>query len=128
MVTYKELMIKSLSDLLDENETLLYPVYGGLLQNRRNWFGYFGLTEKNLLIALLQGNQKEISWVSKVPLYIKKAEIKEKRLPKGYTITIEFTEGNPFKARISKKVFGFDCQQENVEGFIDYLKNYEKQV
>lgn len=124
-MTYKELMIKSLSDLLDDNESLLYPIYGVLLQDGYRWFGYFGLTEKNLLIALLQGSQKKISWVSKIPLNIQEVKIKDFL---QYTITIKFTEGNPFKARISKKVFGIDCQSENVEGFIDYLKNSKKQL
>ena len=38
-------MIGSLSPLLEGEEKLLTPIYGTLVQKKRRWFGYFGLTE-----------------------------------------------------------------------------------
>ena len=45
-MTYQELMMKSLTDLLEEGETLQYPIYATLMQKNKHWFGYFRLTEQ----------------------------------------------------------------------------------
>lgn len=45
-MSFQELMIKSLIDLLEEGETLQYPIYAATIQKNKHWFGYFGLTEQ----------------------------------------------------------------------------------
>ena len=50
-MTAKERMICALSDMLQNGETLMYPIYGLLVQGGRQYYGYFGFTEKFLLIA-----------------------------------------------------------------------------
>ena len=74
-MTYSELMMKSLFDLLEDGEKLLYPIYGTLKQKKNNYFGYFGLTENHLLIALLQGSSKKINWTTRIPLDLKKVNL-----------------------------------------------------
>ena len=60
-------MIGSLSPLLEGEEKLLTPIYGTLVQKKRRWFGYFGLTEHHLLIALLGENRKKGAASSSIP-------------------------------------------------------------
>lgn len=121
-MTFQELMMKSLTDLMEEGETLQYPIYATLMQKGKHWFGYFGLTEQYLLIALLEGSSQILSWASRVPLDIKAVNVKKSMIPAQYKVKIEFNEGNPCNIRVSKKVVGFDMQEENFDGFITYLE------
>ena len=59
-MTFYELMTQSLSALLEPEEVLQYPVYGTLMQGKAHWFGYFGLTDNDLLSVLLQGDSKKV--------------------------------------------------------------------
>lgn len=120
-MTYNELMLKSLSDLLKNGEKLLYPVYGTLMEKNNHCFGYFGLTERYLLIALLQGSQKVVQWTTRVPLDLKKVTVKKGILLPHYNIRIEFIEGEDAYLRISKKVLGIESQEDNLKGFIDFI-------
>lgn len=121
-MTYAELMMKSLSDLLEDGEKLLYPIYGTLKQKKDNYFGYFGLTENHLLIALLQGSSKKINWTTRIPLDLKKVTIKKCLLPQQYNICIEFNEGENACLRVSKKVSGIESQEDNLKGFMEYIQ------
>ena len=60
-MTFCEQMIPALSALLEPGETLQAPVYGGILHRRSCTYGYFGLTDQALLVALLQGSTKAIA-------------------------------------------------------------------
>lgn len=80
-MTFQELMMKSLTDLLEEEEILKYPIYATLMQRGKHWFGYFGLTDEYLLIALLEGSSQIISWTSRVPLDIKEVKVKKSFIP-----------------------------------------------
>ena len=121
-MTFQELMMKSLVDLLEDGEKLQYPIYATLMQKSKHWFGYFGLTDKYLLVALLEGSSQIISWTSRIPLDLKTVNIKKSLIPAQYKIKMEFNEGNPCNIRVSKKVVGFDTQEENVDGFIKYFE------
>lgn len=121
-MTFQELMMKSLTNLLEEEEILKYPIYATLMQRGKHWFGYFGLTDRYLLIALLEGSSQIISWTSRVPLDIKEVKVKKSFIPAQYKVRVEFNEGDPCNIRVSKKVVGFDMQEENLDGFITYLE------
>lgn len=108
---------------LEDGEKLQYPIYATLMQKSKHWFGYFGLTDKYLLGVLLEGSSQIISWTSRIPLDLKEVKIKKSLIPAQYKIKIEFNEGSPCNIRVSKKVVGFDMQEENVNGFIENLKN-----
>ena len=60
-MTFYEQMVPLLSNLLEIGETLKAPIYGTLLQKKRNYtFGYLGLSESALLVSLLQGDSKKL--------------------------------------------------------------------
>ena len=121
-MTYQEVMMKSLTDLLEEGETLQYPIYATLMQKSKHWFGYFGLIDKYLLAALLEGSSQIVSWTSRIPLDLKEVKVKKSLIPAQYKIEIEFNEGNPCNIRVAKKVVGFELHEANVGGFIKYLE------
>ena len=59
-MTFYEQMVPLLSNLLEIGETLKAPIYGTLLQKKRNYtFGYLGLSENAILVSLLQGDSKQ---------------------------------------------------------------------
>ena len=121
-MTYQELMMQSLSELLEEGETLKYPMYGTLQQNNNHWFGFWGLTDKYLLCVLLIGSSKKIGWTSRIPLEIKAVQVKKLLVPLQYKIHIEFQEGSPCDLRVSKKVVGIEHQETNLSNFIKYIQ------
>lgn len=125
-MTYNELMIKSLSDMLNTDESpkeiLKYPIYGTLISKPQNYFGFFGLTEDYLLIALLRDNSRTIHWRARIPLELKKVNVKKGIIPMQYLIHIEFIQGEPCRIKVSKKVYKIPGQEENVSGFINYLE------
>ena len=117
-MTYKELMFSSLSQLLETGEVLRYPLYGTLIQKGGRFFGYFGLTDTHLLIALLNGSK---NWVSRIPLDIKDVKVKKSLFPLQRIVKINFNTGNPCIIRFSSKVYGIDTQKENLEHFINEI-------
>lgn len=117
-MTYQELMMQSLSELLEDDEILKYPLYGVLQQKNKRWFSFWGLTDKYLLGALLYGGSKKITWTIRVLLEIKSVQVKKSIVPFQYKIHIEFQEGSPFNMRVSKKVVGFKQQEINLSNFI----------
>ena len=121
-MTYQELMMQSLSDLLENEEDLKFPIYGTLQQKNRHWFGFWGLTDNYLLSVLLVGSSKKIGWISRIPLDIKSVQVKKALIPFQYKIHIEFKEGSPCDLRVSKKVVGIGRQEANLSGFIKYIQ------
>ena len=121
---YKKLMMESLSSMLEEGETLRFPFYGSLVKEKLAYFGFFGLTENVLLVALLGRGNEDISSYSRIPLDIKEAHIKKTLIPTGYKITI-FTNDNTFcQIQAYKKVLNINCQAENVTAFVKYLEAF----
>lgn len=96
------------------------------MQKNKRWFGFFGLTDDYLLIALLEGGSKIISWTSRIPLDVKVVRIKKSLIPSQYKVRIEFYEGLPCNMRVLKKVYGIKSQEENLIGFVRYIK--ERQI
>lgn len=116
--------------MLTGEEVLYSPIFGCLQQgglSPYNYFGFFGLTDKELLIALLNPlNGKRIDWYNRVPLDIKAVNIHRAILPKQYVVKIKFNGGNPCKIRMSQWLLsgGFVEQEQNVTTFIERLKLY----
>ena len=122
-MTYQELMVQSLSELLEGDEILKYPIYGVLQQKTKRWFSFWGLTDNYLLGALLVGSSKKIGWTSRIPLDIKDVQIRKTLVPFQYKIHIEFHEGNPCNLRVSTKVVGMEQQEENLARFIKFVQD-----
>jgi hypothetical protein len=128
-VTFYEQMVPALSILLEIGETLKAPIYGTLLQKKRNYtFGYLGLSENAILVSLLQGDSKKLKGTSRIPFSnIQKTKVRKSLFPLQYILQIYLTDGDMIdmiKFRISKKVYGFTTQEENLDIFLNKMKTY----
>ena len=125
-MTFYEQMVPALSILLEIGETLKAPIYGTLLQKKRNYtFGYLGLSENALLVSLLQGDSKKLKGTSRIPFNnIQKTKVRKSLFPLQYILKIYLTDGDMIKFRISKKVYGFATQEENLDIFLNKMKTY----
>ena len=121
-MSYKEFMIESLTDILEDGEILMYPIYGSLCQGSVEYRGCFGLTEKYLLIALVSEVGKEVTHTMRVPLDIKTIRIEQSFIAKKYSIYIVFNEGAPCRITASPKVLTIDTQKDNLAGFFEKLR------
>ncbi len=119
---FKDLMIKSLTDLLEEGETLMHPIYGVLHTEATPYYGFFGFTDTHLLIALVSG--KKITHTKRVPLDIKSINVKQSFLGES-SIEINFRRGSPCKISAFKKVATIDVQKENLPLFLEFLFSKE---
>ena len=120
-MTAKERMIYALSDMLQNGEKLMHPIYGLLVQGGRQYYGYFGFTEKFLLIALISG--KTVTDTIRVPLDINSVKIKKNIFLNEHVIDISFNEGAPCRITAFPKVLAIDSQKENLPQFLSYLKS-----
>ena len=121
-MNYKERMMESLTQLLEEGETLKYPIYGMLRQGNSQYYGYFGLTENALVIALISGSNV-VTYTNRVALdAIRSVKIKRTKILKECHITIGFAEGVPCEIQAMPKVLTIDTQKENLPKFIECLK------
>ncbi len=109
-MTYKELMMESLTKLLKKGESLLYPIYGILTEGTQQYYAYLGFAGNDMLVALVESN-KEISYTTRIPLDIKSVKMKQTKIFKQYIIDISFLEGSPFKITASPKVVTIDTQK-----------------
>lgn len=105
-------MIGSLSPLLEGEEKLLTPIYGTLVQKKRRWFGYFGLTEHHLLIALLGENGQAVQWSTRVPLEMRNVTVKKGLLPLQYHIRMEFCEGKRDTLSLPKRCWAWKTKRK----------------
>ncbi len=115
-----DLMLESLTELLQEGETLMYPIYGILQQGNKQYNAFFGLTEDQLLIAVTRG--RWITYTYRVPLDIRSVRLKEHWTQKNYTIDISFHAGGPCRIKAFFKVLGIDTQEDNLTMFMDVLE------
>lgn len=120
-MTYKDLMIKSLTDLLEDGETLMHPIYGILNQGNIQFYGYFGFSQTHLLISLVSG--KRITYTTRIPLDIKSIRINQTAVLKQFVIDIAFNDGAPCRITASPKVLMIDSQKDNLPQFLNYLKS-----
>ncbi len=124
-MTFCEQMVPALSALLEKGETLKAPVYGTLLQKRNYTFGYLGFTEHALLVSLLQGDSQKLKGTSRIPFSsIQRTIVRKSLFPLQYILRIYLIDGDMIKFRISKKVYGFATQEENLDIFLRKMKTY----
>jgi len=91
------------------------------VQGERQYYGYFGFTEKVLLIALVSG--KTVTDTIRVPLDINSVQIKKNLFLNEHVIDINFNEGAPCRITAFPKVLAIDSQKENLPKFLSYLKS-----
>ena len=104
-MTFYEQMVPALSILLEIGETLKAPIYGTLLQKKRNYtFGYLGLSESALLVSLLQGDSKKLKGSSRIPFSnIQKTKVRKSLFPLQYILKIYLTDGDMKSSEYLKK-------------------------
>ena len=117
-------MIKTLSDMLQDGETLLHSIFGYIKYNGFQQFAYFGLTETHFLIACLSG--ENVTDTKRIPLNIASVQIKKSKLLKEYTINILFEKGKAYTICAFPKVLKVKSQEENFPLFLKLLKNNTK--
>ena len=105
-------MTDSLTSLLDGKENLKCSFFAILLQGTNFYSGYWGLSDNNLLGAVLTFSGKEVSYTIKVPLEIKKFKIRKSLFPKQYIVKIKFFEGSPCKLRVPLKAYQIESRKK----------------
>ena len=115
----KDFMLESLTALLEVGEELLFPVCGTVYEGSVPSVGFFGFTDKYMLVVLTQG--KQITRSERVPLDIKSISFK-KNLVGNYTVDIMFNEGDPIKIFLAHRDVWVDLQKENLPRFLERLR------
>lgn len=123
-MNYKDLMLQSLTALLEKGEVLLHPIYGILNQADGQYYGFFGLTQSHLLIALTSG--KAITYTTRVPLDLHSVRIRKTRILRQSIIEIRFNEGAPCRITAAPRVATIDLQKENLPAFLEALKSHAR--
>ena len=82
-------MKETLSKLLKDGETLMYPIFGTIKKGAFHSFAYFAFTETHLLIAYLTSGDK-VADIEKIPLDIKSVKICKTNIFSEYKIHISF--------------------------------------
>lgn len=121
------LMNKALSRLLNEGETIIHPICAVLERNGRRYFSYFAFTDDALLIALTYENNT--TWSKRISLDIASLKIKEYKFfgKRGYEVNIAFKNNTPIKIIIPYKNFTYGEQKEDIQQFINYIKEHSPQ-
>lgn len=55
---------------------------------------------------------------------IRQAKVHKSLIPLLYTVRLYLADGTMIKFRISKKVYGFATQEENLDNFLTKIKTY----
>lgn len=113
-------MIKTLSDMLQDGETLLHSIFGYIKYNGFQQFAYFGLTESHFLIAYLSG--EKVTNTTRISLNITSVQVKKSKLLKEYTINILFENGKAYTICAFPKVLKVKSQEKNLPLFLELLK------
>jgi len=122
-MNYKYMMMMALNALLEDVERLNYPIYATLMQDKKPRFGFFGITKKVMLVAILDDSQRKIDWTKRIPLSdIKKVTSKKALIPGQQAVTMDFADGGSYKLRISKKLMNVDTQEKNAADFLGFLE------
>ncbi len=117
-------MIEALSDMLQDGETLMHPIFGYIKIGGFQQFAYFGFTETHFLIAYLSGER--VANTVRIPLSINSIKIKRSKLFKEYTINILFEKGKEYTICAFPKVLKVKSQEENFPLFLELLKSKAK--
>lgn len=69
--------------------------------------------------------RKKLKGANRIPFSsIQKTKVRKSLFPLQYILQIYLTDGDMIKFRISKKVYGFATQEENLDIFLNKMKTY----
>lgn len=120
-MTQEENMTQMLTQLLETNETLLYPICGVFGKGKMSRSAYFGFTENHLLVVLPVDKQN--AHALRIPLEISALRIKQNKIFRQYVIDISFATGAPCRITAYQKVLLLASQKENLPKFLQYLQS-----
>lgn len=115
-------MLQSLGAMLQPGETLMHPIYGILQEGGVQYFSFFGLTEKFLLIAVLSMDGTSVTHTIRVPLDVKSVKVKTTPVMRQRVIDIIFNEEEPCHIIAAPRVLIIDSQKDNLPRFVEYLE------
>ncbi len=117
-------MIEALSDMLQDGETLIHPIFGYIKNGGFQQFAYFGFTETCFLIAYLSG--EHVTDTARMALDITSVKITKTKLLKEYTINIVFNQKQSYTISAFPKILKIKLQEENFPLFLEHLKSKAK--
>ena len=117
-------MTETLSNMLQNAETLMHPIFGYVKNGGFQQFAYFGFTQTHFLIAYLSGER--ITGTVRIPLDITLVKIKKSKILKEYTINILFGNKRDYTISVFPEVLKVKSQKENFPLFLELLKNSAK--
>lgn len=118
-MTYENLMVESLTDLLENDEVLQYPVCGVL--DGTLYSAYLGFTDSALLITLFMG--KQLMQTVRIPFTdVKSFKIKHSKIYRQYTINLSFENYPPMTLTLPPVILVVKSQKKNLPCFIELLK------
>ncbi len=117
-------MIETLSDMLQDGETLMHPIFGYVKNGGFQQFAYFGFSETHFLIAFLSG--EHVTDTVRISLDITSVKIKKSKILKEYTIYLLFNKKKSYTICAFPKVLKIKSQEENFPLFLEFVKNNAK--
>ena len=118
-------MKETLSKLLKDGETLMYPIFGTIKKGAFHSFAYFAFTETHLLIAYLTSGDK-VADIEKLPLDIESVKISKANIFSEYKIHISFENRKSIEISTFPKILKVKAQKDNLPCFLDHLKSRSK--
>lgn len=118
-------MTETLSNTLQNGETLMHPIFGTIKQGNLHSFAYFAFTEAHFLITYLTAGDK-VTNIERIPLDIKSVKIKKSNFLSEYKIHILFGNKRTLEISTYQKILKIKSQKENLPRFLDYLKSRSK--
>ena len=117
-------MIEVLSEVLQDGETLLHPIFGTVKHGSFQLFAYFAFTETHLLVAYLTAGNM-VTDVERISLDIKSVKVKKSKILNEYKIYL-FDNRKSFEISTFLKVLKIKSQKDNLPSFLEYLKSKSK--
>ena len=118
-------MIEVLSEVLQDGETLLHPIFGTVKHGSFQLFAYFAFTETHLLVAYLTAGNM-VTDVERISLDIKSVKVKKSKILNEYKIYILFDNRKSFEISTFLKVLKIKSQKDNLPSFLEYIKSKSK--
>ena len=118
-------MIEVLSEVLQDGETLLHPIFGTVKHGSFQLFAYFAFTETHLLVAYLTAGNM-VTDVERISLDIKSVKVKKSKMLNEYKIHILFDNRKSFEISTFLKVLKIKSQKDNLPSFLEYLESKSK--
>ena len=114
-------MAEALSAMLEEGETLLYPIFGYMKFGGLYQYAYFAFTETHFLIACVTGEQ--VTSTERIPLQVTSVSVERSVLFSEHTVRILFGRNREYTVCAAPRVLKIKSQKENFPQFLAHLRS-----